>query len=410
MNNKSVVIIGAGPAGASVALFLAKKGIASTIIDKATFPRDKICGDALSGKTVHIMRQYDESFLHTFNELNHIANPSYGIHFFSPNGEKLSVPFGKNSTAMKFPPGYVSKRIDFDMYLFEELKKYSCIQIIENTNVRLYERTENGFDIKLDEQTLHADILIACDGASSSFQKSVKPETFNLLPNEYSFGLRAYYQGVSELDTNGFIELHFIKEILPCYFWIFPMPNGRANVGLGLRADIVKQKKTSLPKLLRQIVELPQFKERFANAQLESEPLLHSLPMGTTTRKISGDNYIICGDAAALIDPFTGEGIGNAMLSAKIAAEVIADAYNVGNFNARTLSAYDEKLYRQLGLELRISTRLQHLVNYPSLFNFVVRKANRNTELRNLISDMFESVDLRSQLKNPLFYLKILFN
>jgi flavin-dependent dehydrogenase len=188
------------------------------------------------------------------------------------------------------------------------------------------------------------------------------------------------------------------------------MSDNTANVGLGLKADVIKEKKIHLPELLNKILALPQFKDRFSEATLDGNVKLHALPMGNKQRKLSGDNFLLCGDAGALIDPFTGEGIGNAMLSGMIAAEVIKEAREKKDFSVQMLKNYDEKIYRRLGPELQISTRLQSLVKYQSLFNFVVNKANKNKTLRDTISSMFVDVDLRSKFKNPLFYLKLIFN
>ena len=81
------------------------------------------------------------------------------------------------------------------------------------------------------------------------------------------------------------------------------------------------------------------------------------------------------GDAAALIDPFTGEGIGNAMISGMIAADVVTQNYHGKTFEGFNLKAYDEHVYRRLGSELKLSQHMQSLTKYPWLFNMVVNKA-----------------------------------
>ena len=116
------------------------------------------------------------------------------------------------------------------------------------------------------------------------------------------------------------------------------------------------------------------------------------------------------GDAASLIDPFTGEGIGNAMTSGMIAAEVISKAIHEQQFDARFLSMYDEKIYETLWSELKLSHTLQKLTNKAWLFNFVVNKASKSKTLRESITCMFEDLDMRSRLRNPSFYLKLLLN
>lgn len=404
-----VIIIGAGPAGVSTALFLAKKNIPCVLVEKESFPRDKICGDALSGKVVDILSKYDPNIMDLFAQ-NPNQVGSYGINFYSPNGKCLSVPFSLQYKELKRAPGFVSKRIHFDSFLIEEVRMHTCITLIEGAFVKEYEWNSEIKRVWVGDQLYEPQILIACDGANSIFQKQVKEETFELAISDSSYGLRAYYTNVKELHEDNFIELHFLPEILPGYFWIFPMNDGQANVGLGLGADIIKAKKLHLPALLEQILRLPQFKDRFKDASMIGSVKLHALPMGNKRRILSGDRYILAGDAAALIDPFTGEGIGNALISGMVAAQVIEEAILAQDFSAKRLSKYDELLYRRLSAELQLSTKLQSLVKYPSLFNFVVNKANKNKTLRDTISSMFEDVDIRSQFKNPLFYLKLLFN
>ena len=83
---------------------------------------------------------------------------------------------------------------------------------------------------------------------------------------------------------------------------------------------------------------------------------------------------MLCGDAAQLIDPFTGEGIGNAMMSALYAAQQVERSLIQNDFSAATLKQYDEEVYQRLWPELLLSSRMQQLVNYPSIFNFVVQR------------------------------------
>jgi flavin-dependent dehydrogenase len=109
-----------------------------------------------------------------------------------------------------------------------------------------------------------------------------------------------------------------------------------------------------------------------------------------------------------LIDPFTGEGIGNAMKAGYHAAEHLALSLQNGRRDPQWMRSYDQRVYKDLGGELQIGKTLQQLTNYPRLFDFVVGKAAKNRELRNLISSMFDDISLRSRLRNPLFYLRLL--
>src|SRR5690606_9549152 len=91
---------------------------------------------------------------------------------------------------------------------------------------------------------LRCRLVIAADGANSHFARHVAG--LQMEPQHHCAGVRAYYSGVSGLDPQGFIELIFLKELLPGYLWIFPLPDGRANVGLGMRSDAVKKRRLDL--------------------------------------------------------------------------------------------------------------------------------------------------------------------
>lgn len=405
-----IFIIGAGPAGCATALKLSKHGISSTIVDKAVFPRDKICGDALSGKVVDCIRKIDERWVNEFRTFDK-AIGSYGILFSSPKGATLKLPFTPDYKTTKVAPGFVAKRLDFDNWLVEKVKKEKLITLIENTTISSF--VYRGSSWMLEDKTgnkYEANIVVAADGAYSQFAKDIgKLET----EEEHNcFGLRAYYKGVSNLDEHNFIELHFIDEFLPGYFWIFPLPNGEANVGAGIRADYLKNKKVNLKKAVEQIIKHhPVFSKRFEHAELIEPIKLFGLPLGSKKRQLYGNHFLLTGDAAMLIDPFTGEGIGNAMISGLVAADTLEEIIKKGqSFDSISLSKYQQVLERKLRAELQLSRRLQQLANYPKLFNFVLNRAANNEAIRDTFSAMFYDVNIRSKLKNPLFYLELLFS
>ncbi len=413
MKEHQIVIIGAGPAGCSTSLFLAKKGIHHTIIDKAVFPRDKVCGDALSGKSVYVLNRLDESIVPSFANQQSKFIDSWGVKFVAPNGKSIDIPFKKDMSKEKYPPGFISKRMDFDFELFKRLDK-NFATIIDGAEVTDIEKTGDGVNISYTKNNspfsiLHSQLIIGAEGDRSIVAKkfaSIKKDN-----EHYCAGIRAYYEGVEGMHEQNFIELHFLEELLPGYFWIFPLPNGMANVGAGMLSSFVSKKKVNLKEdMLRAIANNPGIKDRFKNAKLTGNIQGWGLPLGSKKRPLSGDNFILAGDAGSLIDPFTGEGIGNALYSGMMAADKIEEAVKQNRFDAEFLSGYDNAFYDRQWDELKLSHTMQRLCKYPWLFNFVVNKANKNKTLRETISCMFEDLDLRAKLRNPLFYIKLLIN
>jgi len=413
MKQTDIVIIGAGPAGCSTSLFLAKNKIPHTIIDKAFFPRDKVCGDALSGKVVFVMKQLNPEMIYDYNNNSNQFMPSWGVKFVAPNGKSIDIPFKSDVSKETHAPGFISKRLDFDASLFSKLDR-NYAQVFDGTELIDIVKTNDKITIRLKNQTETFEInnikmLVGAEGDRSFVAKKlsdIKKEN-----DHYCAGIRAYYEGVTELHEQNFIELHFLEELLPGYFWIFPLPNGQANVGAGMLSSSVSAKKVNLKEdMLRAIANNPKIKHRFANAKLVNNIQGWGLPLGSKKRIISGNNFLLTGDAASLIDPFTGEGIGNAMYSGMLAAAQILNCISENNFSAAFNQTYDNAFYDRQWDELKLSHTMQKLCKYPWLFNFVVNKANKNKALRETISCMFEDLDLRAKLRNPLFYVKLLIN
>ena len=160
MNDAEILITGAGPAGIATSLFLSKMKIHHTIIDKASFPRDKICGDALSGKVVHVLNKIDTKIVSEFTNNNLQFTGSYGMCFFAPNGKKLEVPFSMKPGMLKNAPGFISRRMDFDNFLFNRLDK-NFAKVEEQTELTDIHKEGDG-------------VIALFKNASGNYQKKFK--------------------------------------------------------------------------------------------------------------------------------------------------------------------------------------------------------------------------------------------
>ena len=411
--NTSVIIIGAGPAGASASIFLSKAGINHIILEKEIFPRDKICGDACSGKTVFVLKKanpqwLDEIFLDKDKNL-----ACHGVVFASPNGKSLTIPFSPVNIPANHAPGFMTTRLVFDNFLFEKIPS-SFVKIYQQVSIKKTERKDEKIKVNFSQHgknyEVSAPLIIGADGDKSIIRKTFMNN--EIAEKAYCVGLRSYYKGVTGFHENGYIELHFLPEVLPGYLWIFPLPNGMANVGIGMLSDRIRAKKVNLRnEMLNAIKNNPNIKHRFTEAVPTEKIQGWGLPMCIKREAISGDNYLLAGDAASLIDPFTGEGIGNALYSGMLAAFAIEELLKAGKYDAAFIKEkYDDVLYKRIGDELKMSALLQRLSRYPWLFNFVVKKAHKSHTLNTALTSMFTDIDLRKQLRKPSFYAKIIFN
>ncbi len=413
MKSTDIIIIGAGPAGCATSLFLAEAGIPHTILEKQTFPRDKVCGDALSGKSVYVLNKLDPTIIPEIATKTDSFIDSWGVKFVAPNGKSIDIPFKSETNTNTLPPGFISKRIHFDHYLFSKLNK-NYATVIEGAEVNEVEYIGDTIRVTYHKNgekhwLENVQLIVGAEGDRSIVAKKlagIKKEN-----DHYCAGIRAYYEGVEGMHPKNFIELHFLKELLPGYFWIFPLPNGQANVGAGMLSSVVSKNKVNLKAdMLDAIANNPNINGRFKNATLVGKVEGWGLPLGSKKRPLSGNRFLLTGDAGSLIDPFTGEGIGNALYSGMMAAEMIGKSIKANRFDALFLKEYDQTFYNRQWDELKLSHTMQKLCKYPWLFNLVVNKAHKNKALKETISCMFEDLDLRAKLRNPLFYLKLLVN
>ena len=400
-----LIIVGAGPAGFACAYQLKNQDLKIAIIDQATFPRDKICGDALSADVVNQLYRMEQSLGENFERFAKKID-SHGVRFVAPNHTFLDINYQNPNHGNA--AGYISKRLDFDYFLFKQIENQPNIEIFQGEKVLDIKSESFGIELKTDQRQLTAKMIIGADGAHSIVNR--KLGNIKVEKDHYCAGIRQYYEGVTGFHADQHIELHFYKELLPGYFWIFPLPNGGANVGLGMLSSEVSKRKLDLKKELGKLIESKQdLKERFKNSKSLEKPQGFGLPIGSKKRSISGDRFLLLGDAASLIDPFTGEGIGNALRSGRIASEYIIKSFENQCFTAAFLKEYDHMVYHKMWNELRISRKIQKLLRYPKLFNFVVNKANNNSSVRTLLTSMLDNVDLKKELVKPGFYVKLFF-
>ncbi len=330
----------------------------------------------------------------------------HGVRFYAPSHERLDIDFPENNTTSGLAPGYTIKRKEFDNYLIQSLKSYPNISVLEGQ--RLITVTDNGDFLSLitDKGILTAGMVVGADGAQSIIVKQLSD--IKVEKNHYCAGLRVYYEGVEGFHEGQHIELHFYKEVLPGYFWLFPLPNGQANVGIGMLSKSISQRNIDLKALLSDILQNhPQVALRFSKATPLESVKGFGLPIGSKKRNISGHRFLLTGDATSLIDPFTGEGIGNTLRSGRVAAEHIQACFREQRFDAAFNKAYDKEIYRRMWKELRLSRNLQLLLRYPRLFDSVVKRANRSHSLRMMLASAMVDIDIKKELVRPSFYMKL---
>lgn len=402
MIQTEVCIIGAGPAGAATSLTLSKMKISHVILDAAIFPRDKVCGDALDTMVMRVLNSIEPGFVK--KEIIHDSNFSKSNSFLIHVNEnrKAMIQATSNNPFPDLPFLCFCKRSYFDHFLLTHLNKQYA-HFLPGTKVKkiLHEKSEKIIYTKQNgkEIQIKAKMIVGADGDHSVVLRSLGGRKIDRV--HYAGALRQYWKGISDLKPD-VLELYLPKSIPLGYLWIFPLPNGEANVGLGSQSAIITKNKIDLKKVMTDLIQNdPVLKYRFENAIPLESMQGHGLPYASLQRKISGDGWLLTGDAASLVCPTTGEGIGPAMLSGYIAAHFVQRAVQKNDFSAGTFTHYDREVYKRLKESIRT---YQFLLNTsPALYRFFLNNVISNSYIRKKIITYFNrKIELAYTEKIPV--------
>jgi len=328
---RDVIIVGAGPGGSTCAAFMKRMGIEPLLLDKETFPREKPCGDGQSGVTTKILAE-----LGWLEGLRKIGYENHGIVITSPDYTKLVVeaPF-KGSR-------YDTPRRIFDHYCVKRAVAEG-VELRENAwvyDVILEDGKVCGVKAKIDGEyvELRSKIVIGADGSHSIIAKKIG--MFPDIDNEVAVVGRCYYE---DIDMEPFNEIHFDKDVLPGYVWLFPEKDKLCNVGLGFNRNLYTEQGKTLEEYLDAWIESSPFGACLRGKKRVGEFRGWRIPYGTQAMENVLPGCILIGDAASMVMPLTGEGIGPAMVTGKIAAKVAHDALDVNDFSLEMMSRYTKQ-------------------------------------------------------------------
>ncbi len=365
------IIVGAGPGGCSAAICLASKGYDVLLVDKAKFPRDKVCGDGIGPPALEVLDRLGV----TGKILG--ANPWRidGVEISSPAGQMVRASFRHLEGLYKH--GWVMPREKFDFLLLQRVESFSNVQVLENREVKdlsyAGSRIE-GVKVKcgafLEEFT--GKVIIGADGVHSRIAQKISFP--GGISQSYAFAVRAYFDHVEGL--NHYIEIHCEKSIFPAYGWIFPTDEGSANIGVGISSRFLK--KRDLKNLFNSFTRGNGFlREKLHKAQLIKNSFKGwPIPLGTFFPRRSHKNVLLLGDAGCFADSLTGEGIYYALRSGECAAEAFHTGLNTPGGIPRMGEVY-EKLWRKAfkSREYLIGKIFQRFVLTEFFCNYNVRRA-----------------------------------
>ncbi len=405
-----VCIIGAGPSGIVTALFLAKKGIESIVLDKFHFPRPKPCADCITGNTLRILKEINPEILPRLVNSGKMK-AMHGIHAFSSNSSKIKFDFLPLEPETTEPSCYTIKREEFDLALFEEAKNNQLITIKESFHVeKIHCSKEEAYVLEKKGEKISANIIVNASGSNSNLQKEAYSQ--HNKERNTAIGIRGYFENI-EISDPEFCELFLSRKLMPGGIYISPMSNNQANVNLVLRIDKLKKYDLDLKKTFQDFLENhPLIRDKFKNAVQIEKFTGSQLRLGTVKRKIHGDRFIMVGDAAGLIDILSANGIPQAFMSGKIAAEHISQAVAISDYSRKNLVSYEKAIFKATKNYLRLgrlaspfmrSEKVLDIVDL--LLNKFSKQLGNNKALEALVYDKKYSWNLI----NPKYYRRFFF-
>jgi geranylgeranyl reductase family protein len=364
-----VVVVGAGPAGSSAAYTLARNGFKVALVERNTFPRDKLCGGLLTERT-------HSELVATFGSA---WGPTIEI---TSNGVSLYLASRLLNSIENYRPICFTSRLNFDAYLVSLAQK-AGVTLFENSIVSSVSQDPTIIQIRR-ERTLEADFIIGADGVNSQVAKSLmKPNLTNLA---LGLEIEVPLDSAPRTITNPAI---YFGTVAWGYSWVFPKTSSQ-TVGI---AGLIKHTKDMRPIFKRFLKDTYGTNESFRFRG-------HHIPFGSNRKYPGKQNVLLAGDAAGLVEPVTGEGIAFAIRSGRLAAQAVIDAAEAG-LPERAMDLYLES-YRSISKLFRQARIMRYFI-FPQLTQnlFVKVLPHTRTAIRayvDLLSGEIDYIDYTSNI------------
>lgn len=369
-----VAVVGAGPAGSVAAHRLAAAGVQVAVLERAAFPRDKPCGDGVSGSGLAVLARTGLG-----EWASRFPAPQI-LRLGSPHGQLVDVRPGVGDGRCR---GRTIPRRLLDTQLAQAAVE-AGVRLFERTPVRNVEPVDGrSVCVIADGLRVAAQMVILADGSHA-----VVTRRLGLVQGPPELvAVRQYLTG--DVGPAGRLEIHFERTITPGYTWLFPMGEGRVNVGTGTSTKRLRRDRVALRDVLARFVSDEVATEgRLAQAEPVGAVRGHPLHTRFGRTHTHAERTLVAGDAAGLVSPLSGEGTAAALESGELAAVYALAALESGDFSAQALAAYTQALETRYGADQRAARVLQMALNVPHLLNSIFRRLRQDEGLALLLGDI----------------------
>jgi menaquinone-9 beta-reductase len=356
-----VVVVGGGPAGAAAAARLAAGGFRTVLVDRASFPRDKVCGDFVGPMALAELADLGVVRLEAFGATAAMA--TLALHVDSDRPALLGIP------EVGGIPGYgrVIPRRQLDAWIVDAARQAGAT-VLEGRKAEAVLQAPDAVTVTGGGASgpwqLRARLLLGADGSNSMVARTLRgsaPPSRDRIT-----AVRAYFDEVEGPDGQG--DIWFRGDTFPGYHWLFPAAGGSANLGVGMLVSTYPQGPRNLRDMLnRLIAEDASIQRRLRGARMRGKVLGHPLTTYNPRLPLIGDRVMLLGDAAGLINPLNGEGIQYALHSARWAAGIAARRLDSDRLDAASLAGYQQRVQQSLRTDMALSRLIVQLIRNRNL-------------------------------------------